>query len=304
MKLIEEIINILSSENGKLSDALIKTKVLLHKIGHKELVEWVNHELNGYPERDSVPPYRILPAQVLVNASNMAYQVTAHPIPLGHLDEDYRSTLETAKMNQSLAVLEKYAELSEGHLQSPIPMEANGILGEGLSNGYQIIRAWCEVQKADVIQILTQVRSRLLDFLLELNANLSGELNEDEVKEKANDLDTANLFNNTIFGDNTTILVGSGSTQHVQNTNLKGNFDALQKTLEGHGVSENDIKALRKAIQDDAKVIEPDKKEYGPAVKDWLQTMLSKAVEASWQIELGIASSLLATALQNYYGWF
>ena len=63
MKLIDEIIEILSSETGKLSKALIKTKVLLHEIGHKELVPWVNAELNGYPDKDAVPEYRALPAQ-------------------------------------------------------------------------------------------------------------------------------------------------------------------------------------------------------------------------------------------------
>jgi len=54
IKLIDEIIEILSSDSGKLSDALIKTKVLLHKIGHKELVPWVDSELKGYPDRDSI----------------------------------------------------------------------------------------------------------------------------------------------------------------------------------------------------------------------------------------------------------
>ena len=68
MKLIDEIIEILSPDNGKLSDDLIKTKVLLHKIGHKELVPRVNNELNGYPDRDMVPEYRILQAEVLVIA--------------------------------------------------------------------------------------------------------------------------------------------------------------------------------------------------------------------------------------------
>ena len=42
MKIIEEIIEILSSEGGSLNDALFKTKVLLHRLGEKELVEWVN----------------------------------------------------------------------------------------------------------------------------------------------------------------------------------------------------------------------------------------------------------------------
>ena len=53
MKLVDEIIDILSSDKGKLSDALIKTKVLLHQIGHKELVSWVNNELNGYSNKNS-----------------------------------------------------------------------------------------------------------------------------------------------------------------------------------------------------------------------------------------------------------
>ncbi len=65
MKLIDEIIEILSSSDGNLTDALIKTKIVLHKIGHKELIDWVNSELNGYPNEDQVPPYRILRAQVL-----------------------------------------------------------------------------------------------------------------------------------------------------------------------------------------------------------------------------------------------
>lgn len=47
MKLLNEIIDALSSQDSSLTDALLKTKVLLHKIGHKELVEWVNRELNG-----------------------------------------------------------------------------------------------------------------------------------------------------------------------------------------------------------------------------------------------------------------
>jgi len=134
MKLLDEIIDALSSQQGSLTDALLKTKVLLHKIGHKELVEWVNNELNGYPNENELPQYRILPAQVLVNASNLAYQVTSHPIPLGHLSTEQRESLETAKMSQSLAVLEKLASDADGNLQAAIPMEANGLLGKGLAN--------------------------------------------------------------------------------------------------------------------------------------------------------------------------
>ena len=304
MKLISEIIEILSSDSGKLSDALIKTKVLLHKIGHKELVPWVNSELNGYSDKDTLPEYRVLSAQVLANASNGAYRVTSHPIPMGHLEDHHREAIETAEMDQSLAVLEKFTENDSGHLQAQIPMESYGILGKGLGNQYQIESAWSEISHTSVLQILIQVRSRLLGFVLELNDEFPSELNEEQVKERIYNVDTENLFNNAIFGDNTTILVGSSNSQTVSNMSIKGDFSALAETLEKNGVSQPDIDSLKEAIEQDSSIISEDSKEYGPAVKSWLQVMLSKAVETSWNIELGVASSLLATALNGFYGWF
>ena len=107
MKLVDEIIEILSSDNGILSNALIKTKVLLHKMGHKELVMWVNKELNGYSQDDELPDYRIIPAQVRVSATNGAYTVNSHPIPMNHLDREFKHSLEEAKIDYSLATIER-----------------------------------------------------------------------------------------------------------------------------------------------------------------------------------------------------
>jgi hypothetical protein len=184
LNLLNEIVSALSSEAGSLTDALLKTKVLLHRIGRQELAEWVNHELNGYPDAEQVPEYRRLPSQVLANAMNMAYQITGHPIPLGHLSDSQRYDLQTTKMHQSLAVLEKFVQDKNGRLQAPIPMEANGILGKGLANGYMIQRAWCEIQTADVAQIVVQVRSRLLDFILQLQDQIGENVANDELKSK------------------------------------------------------------------------------------------------------------------------
>ena len=159
MQLITDIIELLSSEQGNLTDALIKTKVLLHKLGEKQLIEWVNNELNGYEDSDDVPSYRVLPAQVMANLVSIAWQVQAHPIPLAHLSEEQQESLRLMKMRNSLAVLEKFALKSGGHLESPIPMEANAYLGETLSNGVHIQRAWCQIENSSITQVLIQVRS-------------------------------------------------------------------------------------------------------------------------------------------------
>jgi hypothetical protein len=277
--------------------------VLLHKIGHKELVEWVNHELNGYPHDGDLPEYRILPAQVLANMANVRYQVNSHPIPLGHLEREQRESLETAKMFQSLAVLEKLVEKEGGFLQAPIPMEFNGILGQGLANGLMIQRVWSSIGQADVAQIFVQVRSRLLDFVLGLKDQLGDEISDQEIKQKTDAIDASSLFNNAIFGNNATIVVGSHNSQEVKNLSLHGDFNALSEHLRQHGVDEPNIADLETAIKQDSAAPEIEQKKFGPSVRAWLQSMLSKAVDSSWNIELGVASSLLATALQKYYGW-
>jgi hypothetical protein len=206
-------------------------------------------------------------------------------------------------MDQALVVLQSFSE-GEGSLQLHIPMESYGLLGKGLGNGFQIESAWSEVSKDSVLQILTQVRSRLLDFILELDDQFPSELNEEQVKSRIDTIDTEGIFNNAIFGNNTTIVVGSGNNQSVNNLNLKGNFEDLAQTLKDKGVNESDVNNLREAIEKDEPLVNHGKKEYGPEVKEWLRIMLSKAVDTSWQIELGVAGSLLANALSHYYGWF
>ncbi len=302
MKLLDEVIVLLSNNSSDLTGALIKTKVLLYEIGHKELTEWVNNELNGYSENSELPNYRILPAQVLANMSNMAYQVSAHPVPTMHLEKSFREKFETARMDQSISVLESFTDDGKARLSRPIPMEANCKFEEAIGNGYKIQKAWSEIQIPSVIGILTQVRSRLLDFLLELKEKVGGDLTKDELKERVSETDAENLFNNAIFGNNTTIIVGSGNSQKVNATVVKGDFASLAKTLADHGVSKVDIDQLHQAIENDAKNESQKDSQFGVSVKSWLQTMLGKAVDTSWQIEIGIAGSLLASALQRYYG--
>jgi hypothetical protein len=302
VKLLNEIIEALSSQDSSLTDALLKTKVLLHKIGHKELVEWVNNELNGYSTID-VPEYRMLPANILANMANMAYTAESHPIPLHHLDREQREWLENMPFNQSLAVLEKLLEDKDGHLQMQIPMEFNGLLGKGLANGFQIQRAWRIVGLADISKILVQVRSRLLDFMLELQSQLGDDVTDNEIKQRTDSIDASSLFNSAIFGNNTTIIVGSNNFQEVKNSIIKNDFDSLAKQLKHHNVDDSSITELQTAINNDQNSHEVQEQKLGSNVKDWMKRMLSKVVDGVWEIEIATAGNLLSTAIQKYYGW-
>jgi hypothetical protein len=120
--LLDEIIALLSSEQTSLTDALLKTKVLLHQIGKKELAEWVNNELNGYPDDADLPSYRILDSVVLANLVSMTFRAESHPVPLMHLSDKQRESFERTPMRQSLTVLADLSS-SSGSLSRPLPME-------------------------------------------------------------------------------------------------------------------------------------------------------------------------------------
>jgi hypothetical protein len=303
MKLIDQIIELLSSKDGSLTDAFLKTKILIHKIGISNIKDgdWINDELNGYPEDTLLPDYRIIQSQVFVNAANSAYRFQEHQIPLTHLNEQQQESLTKAKMRHSVLELEKFVEKPTGTLVANIPPESYGLLEKGLDKGVFMSQAWCVVGKSDVIKILSYLRNRLLDFVLSLKSVFAYELSEDEFeKEKAS---IPGFLNNAAFGDNATIVVTQGSNNSVGIQIQQHNFDVLRETLATNGVSIEDIEALKNALSQDSNHPDVANKKFGPEVKAWMGNMFTKALNTFWQIDIGIVSGLLTTAIQKYYGW-
>jgi AbiTii len=225
--LANDIIALLSNESSSLSDALLKTKVFLHEIGKKELAEWVNHELNGYPDGTELPSYRILESRVMGDLMSSGWSASGQALPIQHLEPAYREKLEKSEMRESLALIEQIASKKQGSIRRHFPPEANAQLGSNLSKGWHVYVAWCEIGTLTVQNILVQVRSRLLDFMLELKGSVekigNGEIN------KANTavVDAKAMFNSAIFGHNTTIILGDHNRQDVNASVRENDFEHL-----------------------------------------------------------------------------
>lgn len=293
----------LSSDSPNLNNALFKTKVLLNRLGEKELVSWVDAELSGYPDIESLPKYRVLSVTVLGNFSNMAYRYSEQPLPLLHLDKKLRKTLETTHLTQSIAVLESYAK-DETNLAITIAPELYSTLSKGLVSGYNVERAWGKHSAGSMLQVINEVRSRLLDFVLQLSEKIPNELDTEKMKEKSKEVGTSDLFRNAVFGDNATVVVGNGNVQNIKNAITQNDFGSLAEELRKHAVQEEDIASLKIAIDADVDAPELDDKKLGANVRGWVKKMLSKATDAVWNINLGVAGGLLTEALKAYYGWF
>ncbi|MBH0018881.1 hypothetical protein I6F40_00635 [Pseudoalteromonas sp. SWXJ133] len=301
MKLIEEIIDLLSSGEFNLKIALLKTKVLLHKLGEKELLDWVNCELKGYSGNESVPDYRILHVTIMGNVSNMAYRYSNQTLPVMHLDEVIRERLVTKYLMDGIAVIEQYSK--QENLNISVAPEFYPYLSEGYDSSYQVENAWAVHSAGAMTQILTEVNSRLLDFVLALSEKFPSEMDSDEMKTRSKEVGVSDLFNNAVFGDNATIVVGDSNTQTIKNSVIKNDLPSLIEVLKQHKVSDEDIAELETSIENDNSSDEIKEGKYGTEVSNWMGKMIGKAASTAWDVKVGAAGSLLATAISKFYGF-
>jgi hypothetical protein len=290
----------LTSGNDSLTEALIKAKVVAHKLKNKELDKWISNELEGYPNQQ-VPPYRTLECVVVGNITNGYVLQKNYQLPLLKLDEEKRISLQNFILPKSIASLDSYIKTKDGSkLVIQVLPEFCSFLNKGLQDGWWVVEASREVDKIQVIECMTKIRTKLLSFMLDLNEEIQGdEVDKQDIPKLKEKID--NLFNSAIFGDNATIIVGNQNSQTVTNTNIKGNFEELEKTLQKNNVSQEDIIELREIIAiDDA---DHKNQKYGKKVQTWFSKMINKAMNTGWNISIGAAGSTLAKALNGYYGW-
>jgi len=299
MRLIGEIIDLLTTSPPDLSTALAKTKVLLHQLGEKELLAWVNWELCGYPDSADLPEYRILGLSIMGDCSNGVYRHTNKVLPVAHLDPSLRKQITTSNLTEGITAIERLSTSEDG-IKATLPPEVYGELSRVLGNGYMVESAWGVFQAGAMSQALGEIRSRLLDFLLELSDRIPQEMSTSELREHSEEFKVSEIFNNAVFGPNATIIVGNRNTQNVEQSVIKRDFASLDRFIEEIGICDADRAALRAAIERDE--AEPGEDSMGTAVRAWMADMLAKAGTAAWSIKVSAAGALLTKALEKYFG--
>lgn len=301
MHLVDEIVEILSSSAPNLENALFKAQVLAHRLGEAEMKSWVASELKGYADRGDLPPYRILPVTVMADLNNGVVRYSDHPLPLGMADERLRNRLESRHLTESIAVIEQWSK-KDSDLAIVIAPEFYPHLKKGVHPSFEIERAWGKCSMGAMLQVVVEVRSRLLELALQVADRIPQEPKPESIREVSKEVAVSDIFRNAVFGSNTTIVVGGGSIQNVSNAVAANDLQSLLSTLRQQGVSETDLSSLQDSIVADSQSEEVQSKQLGPRVKSWIVAMVSKAADGAWNVGLGAAGSLLSTAISAYYG--
>lgn len=101
---------------------------------------------------------------------------------------------------------------------------------------------------------------------------------------------------NVAVGDKNTV------TQTVTHGVTKGDFSSLASELKKANVPETDIQELKAAVDEDEASGVEIPKNFGPKVRSWYGSMLSKAGTAAWDFSLQAGAGVLAAAISKYYG--
>jgi hypothetical protein len=299
MTLLDEIIATLSDSKGSLTDALLKTKVLLHQIGKKELATWVTNELSGYPDDQpgTVPPYRVVGMQVHGHVTNMTWQMQDYILPILHLSKKRQQELTECQFTESIATLEDMIG-KPGQLRRPLPAEFGGTIKKVLTPGTNVVSAWCEINMLQVHNIVIQVRSRLLDFALELR-DAVGDVPEKELVAKAKAVHAEKLFTTAIYNTGSgTVVVGNAN---IQVNNQKDDIEGLLQEVAKLGYEKAELEELRQAVIDDKSKNETPTIADGETSK-WYMKALKKVGKGAVDVGVDVASKVIIEALKAYTG--
>jgi len=302
--LLDEIIDILSDSKGSLTDALLKTKVLLHTIGKKDLATWVTHELTGYPEPTALPSYRIASSEVRGHVVSFRWQQTDAALPIQHLKPEQIKQLTTAPIMNSIESIEEAVRsyrAKGGGLRLNLSPEFSTLFNEALAAGVQVNSAWSQINMLDVENILSEVRSRLLDFALELRDAVGADVSAHELRNKAAEVDAGRMFKAAIYGGTNTLVMGSQGVQSINVSNNAGDLEGLAKALSTLGIAPQELDQLKHAVKDD------EASGKVPNVSDgktghWYTKTLKEAGKGVLKAGVDVAAATIVKAIQAYSG--
>lgn len=301
MTLLEEIQNEAVDSNSDVAALLRKCKLLAARLHSNQLANWVEWELNGYPEAVEVPEYRIWTLQVKGHfAGPFGASLNAVSVPTACLPKGAQDSYQNYRCRQSIASLELMIKSGGAGSLRVSTSDLSLVLGTKVYQGYNCLEAWAEFGTGALVEVTNAVRNRILDFAIALwkEAPEAGDASGSS-HSTIEPTKLTQIFNTTVYGGAANVL-GSAHDSKIEFNIPQADLEALRKVLEGNGVNDEDIKTLNLALTEEPAPASTGR--YGPKVADWISTMIGKAASGVWSIGLGAAGKVLEEALLKFYG--
>lgn len=286
-----------SSNSTDIEDLLSRAKMISVKLGLRDMSDWIDYELNSYPDFASLPDYRII-TDIPIRGFNpyrgwIPYQFTSG------FDAETYELLTTVHITNPVSMLVQYSK-SEDSLYCDVPQAAMDFLQKCSDTSFRM--AWC-INPSIITKILSNTRSRILDWSLLLESK--GILGEGLLFSQAEKREAATMTVNNINNFNGNVhnagAIGAGNAGdiHQQNSITSGDFNSLARQLKEHGLDDTDVTELEQLVKQTAKPTSKGEVEKG--FGSWIGKITGKAFTGGLKIAGAAAPALLTNALCHYF---
>jgi hypothetical protein len=172
MSLLRQIQDAAIDSTVDLPTLLRKCKVLAARLGSEEFKRWIEFELSGYPDDETLPSYRVVHVNSKGHFSGpFGSGLRNADIPLSCVPEKLRKRLSTTYLRQPIAALAALvSEDQSGTLQEPWNPDIVVHVGQKIYEDMNCMQAWKVIPSSAIVAALDTVRTRVLNFALEIEA--------------------------------------------------------------------------------------------------------------------------------------
>jgi AbiTii len=231
MSLLRKIQDATVDPTFQLADILRMCKVLAARLEYPLFNEWINQELNGYRSSKQVPDYRILKNLGSRGKFFGSYgsSLTNAAIPSVCLPEEIREAVSTKYVMISVSALESTVGQAKptNHLILRAFWEADAIVmyGSDIYEGMVCGQAWTDIPVASFVAILDTVKSRILDFVIEIESEAPNAGDAEPGEKPIPDKEIGYIFNKYILNQYNQIAPSGIVIQaHIQDTYMSDNY--------------------------------------------------------------------------------
>jgi AbiTii len=301
MSLLREIQDAAVDGASDLESLLRKCRVLAARLKHDDLKTWVMAELDGYSEAAAVPDYRKVHVHCFGHFwGDYGRQMQNVPIPESCIPKDIRRHFTDKELRAGIGALKHMVESYQGEsIRYGWPADSIPMFGDKIMEEMTLVQGWSNLPKSAIVNVLSTVRSRILNFALEIEASYpdAGEAVPGETPVPTEVV--TQIFNQTFHGPVANVASGHGIEQSGIISFQPGDFRTLATFLKEQGVGEAEIDDLGVAIKEDPT---PTEKNFGKKVSFWMGKMVQKSAEGAWKVTTTVGANLLTKALEKYYG--
>lgn len=256
--IIKSIQGDILDSNESLCSILLKAKILACQLKNDNLKDWISCELNGYQANGILPDYRILPTLPFGDISSPSKKYERIQIPLDKTSDSFKKIATEIRLIHGIKVIEELSNRNSS-ITFPMSREEIGIWTCSNFRPIDILFGGCEclqiVRPVSVEifkQILLTIRSRLLDFILELE-NLTWKIENENLyinKEIVNRLVNVYIFNQphnmtTFYQPNQRVQNQNNAGHNILNSN-----QTSEKNIDNRKTLEKELRKLKREIVD------------------------------------------------------